>query len=122
MIMKQPGESLSEYVRRRMAEEGPMTAAQERAAFIDGNKLHEGAAVVMAIGGGKGNKLAGALGNKGTLIPIRDCTESDEGAGFVIGLGVDTGEARDPPNRSPVATSAPDRPTPKESGARSGSK
>jgi hypothetical protein len=55
-------------------------------------------------------------------MPITDMTKADEGAGSVIGLGVDTGEARDPPNRSPVATPAPVRPTPKESGARSGSK
>ena len=54
--MKLPGETLSQYVRRRMAGEGRMTAKQEREAFIDGNKLLKGSAVVMALGGGKGER------------------------------------------------------------------
>lgn len=48
--MKRPDESLSEYVKRKVAEEGPQTDEQAEAGFIDGNAGYEGKAVTFGLG------------------------------------------------------------------------
>lgn len=50
--VKKPGETLSQYVKRRMAEEGPLTAAQEKGGFIDDTmrRMRKGVTIILGEG------------------------------------------------------------------------
>jgi hypothetical protein len=102
--MKKPGESLYDYVTRRVTEEGPQTDEQAEAGFIDGNVGHDGEGVTIMLGTGKRQlkkpdksvtdpirgKKQGPAGTKPELMPFVEMTERDRGIGFIIGLGANT--------------------------------
>jgi hypothetical protein len=81
----------------------PLTAEQERNAFIDGNAGLEREGVTIMLDTGAGDEKQDPVPAKVKLMPITNMTEQDAGASFVVGVGGTTSDQQVQPKRAPPA-------------------